>query len=283
MGYEENGVKFYLYTGNGDKKGTKLLKVKTKNYKINPEYPVKILCHGWMDDKKSYWYQPTIQEYLKRGNVNIITVHWGKFAKGLFGKAVKSVKMVGFSIAMLISDISLKYRIHFEKFHIIGHSLGSHIAGFAGKHIILYHNKTIGRITALDPAGPGYKEKPPEDRLCRSDANFVDVIHTDGGVLGIKEPLGHIDFYPNGGVRKQAGCKTTNMACSHKRAPLYFAESITSKKFIAGYCDSFDDVVDKKYNKKITAIMGEDANPNIVGIYYLETNNTSPYALGELL
>ena len=41
-------------------------------------------------------------------------------------------------------------------------------------------------------------------RLDRSDADFVDVIHTDYD-LGIQEPIGHVNFYPNCG-EIQTGC-----------------------------------------------------------------------------
>lgn len=34
-------------------------------------------------------------------------------------------------------------------------------------------------FAALDPAGPGFKGKNPEDRLDSSDAQFVDALHTD--------------------------------------------------------------------------------------------------------
>lgn len=42
------------------------------------------------------------------------------------------------------------------------------------------------------------------------DAQFVDVIHSNGenlilGGLGAWQPMGHVDFYPNGG-RMQKGC-----------------------------------------------------------------------------
>lgn len=41
--------------------------------------------------------------------------------------------------------------------------------------------------------------------LSAGDAKFVDVIHSDGGFLGIPWALGHADFYPNGGVALQPG------------------------------------------------------------------------------
>ncbi len=34
----------------------------------------------------------------------------------------------------------------------------------------------------------------------------MDVIHTCANLFGIKEPLGHVDFYPNGGKCFQPGC-----------------------------------------------------------------------------
>lgn len=49
-------------------------------------------------------------------------------------------------------------------------------------------------LLGLDPAGPLYNGKPPEDRLDPSDAQFVDVIHsdTDGNApLRISDPKTH--------------------------------------------------------------------------------------------
>ena len=54
------------------------------------------------------------------------------------------------------------------------------------------------------------------------DAKFVDVIHTSGKTgnvlpFGTTKPIGHTDFYPNGGDGKQGGCKYKNLSCSHHR------------------------------------------------------------------
>ncbi len=62
----------------------------------------------------------------------------------------------------------------------------------------------------LDPAGPLFEGYHESVRLDKSDAHYVDVIHSNGeslmvGGLGVWEPIGHVDFYPNGG-RAQTGC-----------------------------------------------------------------------------
>ena len=68
------------------------------------------------------------------------------------------------------------------------------------------------RCSAFDPAGPYFYDQDyqPETHLDPSDADFVDVIHTNGGSLvtahlsSLKQ-IGHVDFYANGGG-EQPGC-----------------------------------------------------------------------------
>jgi len=51
---------------------------------------------------------------------------------------------------------------------IIGHSLGAHACGFAGKKY------KFARITGLDPAGPGFKGQSKEKRLDIDDAKYIN-------------------------------------------------------------------------------------------------------------
>ena len=75
--------------------------------------------------------------------------------------------------------------------------------------------------TGLDPAGVGFENEKPMARLDPTDAKFVDVIHTDaregplGTSMGVRQPSGHVDFYPNDG-KQQAGCDTLNVVTSKK-------------------------------------------------------------------
>ena len=52
-------------------------------------------------------------------------------------------------------------------------------------------------LTGLDPAGQLFEGYPPKSRLDKTDADFVDVIHSNGdslvsGGLGTWEPLGNL-------------------------------------------------------------------------------------------
>lgn len=45
---------------------------------------------------------------------------------------------------------------------------------------------------------PCFNEGERLSGIQRGDARFIDIIHTNAGVLGIKESRGDVDFYPNG-------------------------------------------------------------------------------------
>ncbi|KAJ3622255.1 hypothetical protein MTP99_002776 [Tenebrio molitor] len=85
----------------------------------------------------------------------------------------------------------------------VGHSLGAHICGMISNHLDLKQHKIVG----LDPARPlinRYGDK--YFRLTRDDAHQVQIIHTNAGVLGEVNQVGHVDFCVNGGTM-QPGCK----------------------------------------------------------------------------
>ena len=86
---------------------------------------------------------------------------------------------------------------------------------------------------------------PEASRLDRTDAQLVTVIHTNAFGFGVFENIGHIDFWPNGGIQ-QEGCLTLfhvideNMSkCSHRFAHKLWEESLkpeSSKKIITYKC-----------------------------------------------
>ena len=78
-------------------------------------------------------------------------------------------------------------------------------------------------VEGLDPAGPGFEHADEESRLSPDDANLVDVIHTCTPTLGIRHPVGHVDFYADGGGF-QPGYH--NPICEHEKSLFIFIESV---------------------------------------------------------
>lgn len=79
------------------------------------------------------------------------------------------------------------------------------MVGIAGRTFTKLTGQRIPRITGLDPARPCFGGGERLDGLRRGDADYVDVIHTNPGVLGIKPTIGDADFYPNGQWTLQPG------------------------------------------------------------------------------
>uniref|UniRef100_A0A8C3LN49 Triacylglycerol lipase n=1 Tax=Chrysolophus pictus TaxID=9089 RepID=A0A8C3LN49_CHRPC len=190
-------------------------------------------------------------------DVNCILTDWRGGSSGLYTDAVNNVRIVGAELVFLVNLLEKDYGYSPANIHFIGHSLGAHAAGEAGRR-----KPGIGRITGLDPAGPLFQYTPPMVRLDPSDAKFVDIIHTHAGHLffdfapGILQTCGHLDFYPNGG-KKMPGCRQLrvppavrnindlmrtyrSLGCGHKRSLRYYAESIITPNGFVGYqCETY--------------------------------------------
>ncbi|XP_069354918.1 pancreatic lipase-related protein 3-like [Maniola hyperantus] len=165
-----------------------------------------------------------------------------------------------------------------ERIHIVGHSLGSHIGGFTCKEFTRLTGQKIGRMTALDPAGPCFSHVDPELRLKRTDAQYVDVIHTDGGVYGLKDAIGHKDYYPNSGS-EQPNCVL--QTCSHSRAWELYSESVLNPDaFPAVRCKDW--AAFKKGDCEFDKIsyMGSPSKPGDTGVYFLQTAPDYPFGRG---
>lgn len=124
-----------------------------------------------------------------------------------------------------------------------------------------------------------------DNKLDASDAEFVDVIHTNALVQGKIEKCGHVDFYLNGGVY-QPGCEAAHVfQCSHHRAPVYYAESIRSAVGFWGWqCQSYIYYLFGicKPTFDLQAIAGEDCRSSSEGMYFMNTNAAAPFAVGRI-
>ncbi|KAL3869914.1 hypothetical protein ACJMK2_042536 [Sinanodonta woodiana] len=236
--------------------------------------------------------------FLQKEDANVVVVSWEKGADNInYVQAAANTRVVGALVAQMMKAMHTNGHANYHDMHLIGHSLGSHIAGYAGERV-----PGTGRITGLDPAGPLFEHKDPKVRLDPSDALFVDAIHTDGDNLhelgfGLERPIGHADFYPNGG-ENQPGCPSVGkhlfnlitlkitrlvdgVACNHMRVLDLFTESITSAcpfqampcpdktQFAQGRCTSCGHGCAKM------GYHASEGNPR--GSFFFATNSRAPF------
>ena len=67
--------------------------------------------------------------------MNVIVVDWQRGAALPYGQATANTRVVGAQIAQLINVLMNSTGATVGSFHIIGHSLGAHVAGYAGERI----------------------------------------------------------------------------------------------------------------------------------------------------
>ncbi|XP_029875427.1 phospholipase A1 member A isoform X2 [Aquila chrysaetos chrysaetos] len=195
-------VQFLLFTSSRPSCGELILADDSiENYSFNSSLETKIIIHGFRAlGTKPSWIEGLVHAILHTSQVNVIAVDWVYGSTGAYPSAVENVTQLALSISQFISRL-LALGVSGTSIHIIGVSLGAHVGGLVGH----FHGGQLGRITGLDPAGPKYTRASPEERLDPGDALFVEAIHTDADNFGIRIPVGHIDYFVNGG-KDQPGC-----------------------------------------------------------------------------
>ena len=204
--------------------------------------------------------------------MNFFEVNWGEKLdqKACYDNLIPLVPKIGSAIAEYLDSLFQPDPFAWHQVTIIGHSIGAHIAAFVSRNV---KNGKIATIIGLDPAAPLFTELEDEDRLNQDDAEYVEIIHTNGKCFGIHEDIGDADFYVNGGY-EQPGC--SDVECQHKRVIDLFAESVSnSNRLCAHRCDSETELE--------VHIGGEPGNnhKNVEGSYCVNTRANYPFGTGE--
>lgn len=276
-------VQFILFTN-----GNKGFNLKVGDYQgfensgFNITLPTKIIIHGYLSSIRDEVFYLMKDAYLSTGDYNIIGMDWSALCDFEYFSAMRGAQMAGDALTAFINFL-IRTGVQYADIHVIGHSLGAHVAGTGADAI---QGGKVGRITGLDPAGPGYGAMPPNLKLDPGDAQLVDVIHTYMRILSLAEPLGHVDFYPNGG-RFQPGCPELldiwkvpeSINCNHGRAYVYFIESILNpRSFKAQKCANVQEAIYSRCFEESEVFMGhEETYTN--GLYYVKTNLKPPFSL----
>uniref|UniRef100_A0A8B9X954 Hepatic triacylglycerol lipase n=1 Tax=Bos mutus grunniens TaxID=30521 RepID=A0A8B9X954_BOSMU len=246
---QETRTKFLLFRGETDK-GCQIRLNHSDTLQqcgFNSSLPLVMIVHGWLvDDILEDWVWEMVAALKSQlaQSVNVGLAEWVTLAHNHYTTAVRNTRLVGQEIAALLQWLQESVQFSPSHVHLIGYSLGAHVSGFAGSYMSRKHK--IGRITGLDAAGPLFEKASLSDRLSPDDANFVDAIHTFtwehmGLSVGIKQPIAHYDFYPNGGSY-QPGCHflelykhfakhglnaiTRTVKCAHERSVHLFIDSL---------------------------------------------------------
>ncbi|CAG2101124.1 unnamed protein product [Medioppia subpectinata] len=216
---------------------------------FDPKKPTKFLVHGWTSGYNisdligEYWMKNVTDFILNEMDANVISVDWSKVAADLvYFPVVPNSQVVGQMIGYFINRLIAATGVSLNDIHLIGHSMGAHVVGFAGQSLL--PNK-VAQISGLDPAGPGYGDGSP--RLSKNDAQLVVCTHTSSGIvyqgdisvtgfLGNKASLGHYDFRVNGDNVQYL------IFCSHEMAYRYpVIVPQDSCQFIAYGCPTLPD------------------------------------------
>ncbi|XP_048506960.1 phospholipase A1 VesT1.02-like [Athalia rosae] len=271
-------ITFNLFTRKNPTAGQNLTlnsmtSVRESNFHNNR--PTRFITHGWRSSQFSDICVVIRDAYLSKGDYNVIVVDWSSIAGSFYISAAPSVPGVANGVALMINFLSANAGLNLETTKLIGHSLGAHVAGIAARTAL----GTIDAVIALDPALPLFNNAEPGSRVHRTDAAHVQVIHTNGGFLGIMDAIGDTDFYPNGGS-SQPGCGLDLVgSCAHSRSYLYFAESILNPTGFPGTAQRTS--VFKALDPNHRVYMGERTfDKDAYGNFHLRTARQAPFALG---
>ncbi|CAG7832152.1 unnamed protein product [Allacma fusca] len=269
---------------------------------FNASNDLKILIHGYtekghsvnsmvpirLDHAVAIGKGNSISYFRAKRNINVLMVDWSIHAvDGNYINAVRHLNEVANYIAMFL--VFMQQTTTFQnmtRVHIVGFSLGAHVAGLVGRRINSLTGHKIGRITGLDPAGPGFHTILANDRIRLNDANFMDFIHGDTDTFG-GNFQGHANFYPNGG-KKQPGCRSflgVLIGCGHRRAPQWYSESVMfPKRYVGCRCTDFQSFNDNKcscVNRNDLAVLGEHCSTKTRGVFFLHVKDADyQYVIG---
>ncbi|XP_016836798.1 pancreatic lipase-related protein 2-like [Nasonia vitripennis] len=253
-----NGSDYYLQSKNNEEG----VKVGVNNWSalnskgFDPSRKTVFIIHGYIAHRKKPYIIEMTKQLLDTNNINLIVIDWSKGSKTWnYINAVQTTYHVAQDLVKFlqtmkeeVAKLNKPASEEWKNLYLIGHSLGAHISGQTG-YLLKQRDQSfkVERITGLDPAQPCFISVEQNARLDKSDADFVDIIHTQTGhgnginAFGLENPVGHIDFYVNGGVM-QPECEAKSifyteinkMICSHNLANYFYAETAGYSK--SKYC-----------------------------------------------
>ena len=107
---------------------------------------------GWntdIDDENTAAEQMW-KAYESRGDTNFVLIDTARYVDTLYTWSAFNTQQLGMAVGEGLAE--LIHYVPLENIHVMGHSLGAHIAGHAGKTFQEKTGKLLPRITGFDPA-----------------------------------------------------------------------------------------------------------------------------------
>ncbi|XP_055694321.1 phospholipase A1 VesT1.02-like [Lutzomyia longipalpis] len=283
----ETDITYLLFTASNPTNGQTVIRNNAASLaasNFNPSHPTRILIHGWNGNANAGSNTIVRNAYMQRGNFNVFVVDWGAGANSNYVTSRNRVGPTGTVVGNFIHFLVNSGGANRAHISVIGHSLGAHVAGFAGKN----HPppNQIASVVGLDPAWPLFDANNAATRMANTDAAFVESVHTNAGLLGFTVPIGDATYYPNWGS-SQPGCGIdVSGACAHGRSNQFFAESINNNThFYAVRCPGgYDQILNQSCPQTGASRRksGEPLDTTVHGVFWLPTNSASPFAMGRI-
>uniref|UniRef100_H2Y9W6 Lipase domain-containing protein n=1 Tax=Ciona savignyi TaxID=51511 RepID=H2Y9W6_CIOSA len=134
-------TEYYLRTRNNPDVDQRILP-ETKNLTkslFDPKKRTKIVIHGYVFlpivEILPKWVSVITNAIIYQEDVNVIQINWVKGSQLQYENAAANTRVVGAQVAYLINMLMEVFDARAEDFHLIGFSLGAHVAGFAGKKV----------------------------------------------------------------------------------------------------------------------------------------------------
>ncbi|CAK1553356.1 unnamed protein product [Leptosia nina] len=256
-------LKFFEFTKSGKRKFS-LTKAHTRSFA--PDSQLLVYIPGWWNTPTDESSEALVRALLGDNPSVLILDTRESFSRGYVSSALQ-VSGLAYTLFSFIKNLSLT-GFPVTRIHLIGFSLGAHVAGIAGRLVKKKLNRSLQKITALDPARPCFL-KPSSYRLKRDDASFVYVLHTSSGVVGLEQPLGHVDVYANGVDSAQPECKdrAVSVECDHAQAWKLFSASVGNDSLLVGaHCATWEELEGKRCSGDRVNV-GYRCSPQTRGLY----------------
>lgn len=249
---------------------------------VDPQAPTYVVIHGYQSTggnssngfKPADWMANIANTIRQReSDANIILVDWEQGASSFwYPTAAGNTSDVGNQLGNRLRDLGVDPNLT----TLVGHSLGAHVAGFAGTTYRNVTGRSIGQIVGLDPAGPSFEGVSTSQRLDPNDALKVTAFHTSE-TLGYDNRLADLDVYVNWNDTFQPG--QFSFVGNHSYAHTLYTQLLQGSSFRQsnGSFLNLNTVVNSglvgqndsstKNNQTIQALnlVGTSANDNLAG------------------